>query len=197
MHIPLSQIKKKHRVKFKNTVRKILWKYFLSSRQLKWITKKKTKKKNRKSISVNRKYMIDSSTTNFVTKKKRATRRCRWQVLEGKVHARLYFTSAAIIMTFKRRATDCTATGVSFPNRMIYLARRWAGGITKNYEGVMNLIKCACTLPSNSRNALPEPSPRHEKLPFNVKRRGGTSQNPYVFNNTLYNIQILPRQSFC
>lgn len=45
-------------------------------------------------------------------------------------------------MTFKRRATDCTATGITFPNRLIYLARRWANnGIAKNYEGVMNLIK--------------------------------------------------------
>lgn len=38
---------------------------------------------------------------------------------------RLYFTNGAIIMTFKRRAADCTATGITFPNRLIYLALSW------------------------------------------------------------------------
>lgn len=39
---------------------------------------------------------------------------------------RLYFTNRAIIMTFKRRCADCTATGITFPNRLIYLAPSWA-----------------------------------------------------------------------
>lgn len=64
---------------------------------------------------------------------------------------RLYFTNGAIIMTFKRRCADCTATGITFPNRLIYLALSWTNNnrrsIVKNYEGVMNLIKCPCTLP--------------------------------------------------
>ncbi|CAK9795759.1 hypothetical protein ANTQUA_LOCUS484 [Anthophora quadrimaculata] len=33
-----------------------------------------------------------------------------------------YNTNVATIMTFKRRAADCTTTGITFPNRLIYLA---------------------------------------------------------------------------
>lgn len=66
-----------------------------------------------------------------------------------------FYRRRAVVTTSKRSATDCIAAGASFPKWMIYLARRWTGGITKNYEVVMNLIKCACTLPCNSRDALP------------------------------------------
>lgn len=84
---------------------------------------------------------------------------------EEKKNTRLHFTSRIIIMTFKRRitttTTDCNVGGVkAFPNRMIYLAPRWTAGITKNYEGMMDLIKRAhaiSLLPFKSRgNALHE-----------------------------------------
>lgn len=68
---------------------------------------------------------------------------------------RLYFTNGAIIMTFKRRCADCTATGITFPNRLIYLALSWTNNNRRGYREELrgrdeSNKECPCTLLSLS-----------------------------------------------